>query len=91
MSPLHSPHCKYYKTLVIVLQNVSSSVHGHWLLARAKSLFPETQLARNVSTVFDQQFTEEKARMLVALGRIIRCCSGWRGVGLLPAGVRRLI
>ena len=25
------------------------------------------------------------------LERIIRCCSGWRGVGLLPAGVRRLL
>ena len=37
-------------------------MHGHWLLARAASLFPDTELAHNVSAVFDQQFTEEKAR-----------------------------
>ena len=37
-----------------------SSVHGHWLLARAALLFPSTQLARNVTRVFTEQFTEEK-------------------------------
>jgi len=37
-----------------------SSVHGHWLLARAAALFPGTDLARNVSILFDQQFTAEK-------------------------------
>merc|ERR1719150_53181 len=37
-----------------------SSVHGHWLIARAASLFPDTELAHNVSAVFDQQFTEQK-------------------------------
>jgi len=37
-----------------------SSVHGHWLLARATSLFPGTELAANISAVFDEQFTEEK-------------------------------
>ena len=47
--------------------NIPSSVHGHWLLARAAALFPGTDLARNVSVVFDQQFTAEKAR-LTALG-----------------------
>merc|ERR1719341_1198143 len=37
-----------------------STVHGHWLLARAAALFPGTELARNVSIVFDAQFTAEK-------------------------------
>jgi len=37
-----------------------SSVHGHWLLARAAALFPNTDLAQNVSTVFNKQFTTEK-------------------------------
>ena len=26
-----------------------SSVHGHWLLARALQLFPETELAENIT------------------------------------------
>ena len=37
-----------------------SSVHGHWLLARALDKFPGTELAQNISQVFDSQFTEEK-------------------------------
>jgi len=37
-----------------------SSVHGHWLLARAAATFPDTELAVNVSRVFDIQFQEEK-------------------------------
>jgi len=37
-----------------------SSVHGHWLLARAAALFPNTDLAKNVTTVFNKQFTTEK-------------------------------
>ena len=45
--------------------NVPSSVHGHWLLARAAALFPGTDLARNVSILFDQQFTAEKVKMAV--------------------------
>ena len=48
--------------------NIPSSVHGHWLLARAAALFPGTDLARNVSVVFDQQFTAEKARLPVLGG-----------------------
>ena len=55
-------------TLMLILFfnfNVPSSVHGHWLLARAAALFPGTDLARNVSILFDQQFTAEKARMAV--------------------------
>jgi len=37
-----------------------SSVHGHWLLALALSQHPNTELARNVTEVFDAQFTSEK-------------------------------
>merc|ERR1711874_67666 len=37
-----------------------SSVHGHWLLARAAALFPNTELAQNVTEVFNKQFTAEK-------------------------------
>lgn len=37
-----------------------SSVHGHWLLARASSLFPSTELAENVTKVFSAQFSPEK-------------------------------
>merc|ERR1719347_2087420 len=37
-----------------------SSVHGHWLLARAAATFPDTELATNVSRLFDIQFQEEK-------------------------------
>eukprot|EP00088_Acartia_fossae_P071878 TRINITY_DN9969_c0_g1_i1.p1 TRINITY_DN9969_c0_g1~~TRINITY_DN9969_c0_g1_i1.p1 ORF type:complete len:364 (+),score=35.35 TRINITY_DN9969_c0_g1_i1:32-1123(+) len=37
-----------------------SSVHGHWLLAKVGNLFPATELHQNVSTLFAQQFTQEK-------------------------------
>merc|ERR1711915_449210 len=37
-----------------------SAVHGHWLLARAAALFPNTELSRNVTEVFDKQFIVEK-------------------------------
>ena len=72
--------------------NIPSSVHGHWLLARAAALFPGTDLARNVSVVFDQQFTAEKARLTaLGAGGGKNSCSGCWRVGLLPAGVWRLL
>jgi len=37
-----------------------SAVHGHWLLARAAALFPNTELSRNVTELFEKQFTVEK-------------------------------
>jgi len=37
-----------------------SSVHGHWLLARALSLYPNTELADNITSVFNAQFTSDK-------------------------------
>ena len=69
--------------------NVPSSVHGHWLLARAAALFPGTDLARNVSILFNQQFTAEKARM--AVGGKLDPRLGWCRVGLLQARVWQLL
>merc|ERR1719347_190465 len=43
-----------------------SSVHGHWLLAKSASLFPDTDLATNVSKVFQEQFTSEKVEKEIA-------------------------
>ena len=36
-----------------------SSVHGHWLLAKALRKFPNTPLSANVIQLFDEQFTAE--------------------------------
>merc|ERR1719242_1338366 len=37
-----------------------SSVHGHWLLAALARRYPGTELADNVTAVFNEQFKEEK-------------------------------
>ena len=37
-----------------------SSVHGHWLLAKALNLFPKSELATEIIQLFDNQFTAEK-------------------------------
>lgn len=37
-----------------------SSVHGHWLLAKAISKFPNTALSAKAIALFDTQFTTEK-------------------------------
>ena len=34
-----------------------SSVHGHWLLAKALNGFPDSELAKEITTLFDKQFT----------------------------------
>lgn len=39
-----------------------SAVHGHWLLAKALNLFPESDLAQEIELLFDQQFTSEKVQ-----------------------------
>jgi len=36
-----------------------SAVHGHWTLARAAALYPDSSLAQNVTSFFNKQFTEE--------------------------------
>ena len=33
-----------------------SSVHGHWLLATVARRYPKTELADNVTAVFNEQF-----------------------------------
>lgn len=33
-----------------------SSVHGHWLLALVRNKFPGTELAKNVTKLFNEQF-----------------------------------
>ena len=35
-------------------------MHGHWLMTRAMSLYPDTELADNVTKIFTEQFTGEK-------------------------------
>lgn len=37
-----------------------SAVHGHWLLAAILNRFPDSILAEQIVTVFDEQFTVEK-------------------------------
>jgi len=37
-----------------------SSVHGHWLLAALLNRYPDSELAEQIVSVFDQQFQEEK-------------------------------
>ena len=37
-----------------------SSVHGHWLLAKAIHKFPDTELSQKAIALFDKQFTAEK-------------------------------
>ncbi len=37
-----------------------SSVHGHWLLASVLNRFPDSELAKEITDVFDRQFTAEK-------------------------------
>lgn len=39
-----------------------SSVHGHWLLAKALNLFPKSELASEVIQLFDEQFTSENVQ-----------------------------
>jgi len=43
-----------------------SSVHGHWLLARALALYPDTELAENITSVFNAQFTSDKVSQELA-------------------------
>ncbi len=39
-----------------------SSVHGHWLLAKALHKFPSTDLSKKIITLFNRQFTKEKVQ-----------------------------
>lgn len=37
-----------------------SAVHGHWLLARMLTEFPEAEFSKDIVALFDKQFTAEK-------------------------------
>jgi len=43
-----------------------SSVHGHWLLAKAIRKFPNTDLSKKAIALFDRQFTAEKVKQELA-------------------------
>lgn len=43
-----------------------SSVHGHWMLARLMNKFPDTELEKEITTIFDQQFTVPNVQMELA-------------------------
>jgi len=43
-----------------------SSVHGHWLLATLLNRYPQTELAEQIISVFDEQFKDEKVAKEVA-------------------------
>jgi hypothetical protein len=43
-----------------------SSVHGHWLLAKAIAKFPNTDLSAKAIALFDKQFTTEKVAQELA-------------------------
>ena len=48
-----------------------SSVHGHWLLANLLNRFPNTELAAQITDVFNEQFTVSKTTAIQKLGLII--------------------
>lgn len=39
-----------------------SAVHGHWLLAKAKSKFPDSDLSKKITILFNKQFTTNKVK-----------------------------
>ncbi len=43
-----------------------SSVHGHWLLATVLTNFPDGEISKDISTLFDKQFTAEKVKAELA-------------------------
>ena len=40
-----------------------SAVHGHWLMAKAANLFPDSEMAKEVKTIFDRQFEVPEFQM----------------------------
>lgn len=43
-----------------------SSIHGHWLLASLMNLYPDTELEKEVISIFDEQFQVPKIQMELA-------------------------
>lgn len=72
-----------------------SSVHGHWLLAKALQKFPNTPLSAKVIALFDAQFTEEKVKQELAffgtpLNQSFERTYGWAWLLKLQAELMRL-
>lgn len=40
-----------------------SAVHGHWLMAKVANLYPESNMAKEVAELFDEQFQVPKVQM----------------------------
>lgn len=67
-----------------------SSVHGHWLLAKAIRKFPNTDLSQKAIALFDKQFTPEKVAKELAyfepkLNKSFERTYGWAWVLKLEA------
>ena len=43
-----------------------SAVHGHWMLAKIMNKFPDSDLAKEIVALFDEQFTTEKLQKELA-------------------------
>jgi len=60
-----------------------SAVHGHWLLAKVANLYGDcSELLTNITSLFDQQFTEEKVKIEVSYfnrknGKLFERTYGW--------------
>lgn len=67
-----------------------SSVHGHWLLAKAIRKFPNTDLSQKAIALFDKQFTAEKVAKELAyfepkLSKSFERTYGWAWILKLEA------
>lgn len=40
-----------------------SSVHGHWLMAKVANKYPESEMAKEIAQIFDEQFQIPKVQM----------------------------
>lgn len=71
-----------------------SSVHGHWLLATAMNKFPDSDLAKKVEVLFDQQFAipnvqKELLYFQPALNRSFERTYGWAWILKLQAELKK--
>ncbi len=72
-----------------------SSVHGHWLLAKALQMYPNTAMSAQVINLFDAQFTEAKVKQELAffgtpLNQSFERTYGWAWLLKLQAVLMRL-
>lgn len=72
-----------------------SSVHGHWLLAKVISKFPDTELSKKAIELFNKQFTSEKVAKELAyfdpkLNKSFERTYGWAWILKLQAELVKL-